>query len=618
MLRNSSIYLHASNLLNLSNKIKVIHDLLRRESLLSKAQRKETPSKIEYDILLVGGSPSNLALAHKLLDLVQASGKTFKMAILEKGKEFGNHVISGAVSDPHVIEKLFPKYKEEGFPTEGTCDQSWLSLLGNDKKWDIPRPFVPEGMKKEGYLVLSLSRVVLWMANRLKERLKEIPNAEIDFFPGFSAHEILFEGDKVIGVKVEERESLHPHDANIYAKITCFGDKGFLSRDLVDRFKLRENPQIWSVGVKEVWQLAEGKDYVGKVWHTLGFPLVDGTFGGGFVYGMKNNQLIVGLVISLDSPNPNINPQQRLQDYKKHPWIQEMIEGGTLVNYGAALLPEGGYYSLPQKFSVDGAIILGDALGVLDINTLAGIDKSMECGIQAAEVIHQNLDSKDFSDSKLSEYKEKVMSSHVGKNLYKGRYFRHAFQENERLLRDYLPSVLEGIDESNPISGFLKVGFSNPIRSASDALRMLGCISGMVDFGPVKYKLDHQHIVPEFQPKTRIKTSNYDPSTIYSREDAVFYAHTKYHEGNEHIDEFNADTCVKCIQKYDALEKEVPCVSDCTAEVHRIDFIDFKIRKHGMSLENCIQCRTCEIVCPEVNLRVNATSQGSGPNFMGL
>jgi electron-transferring-flavoprotein dehydrogenase len=587
--------------------------------LSNQSQRgaQATKTKMEYDVLLVGGSPSNLALAHRLVDLAKQSGKSFSMAILEKGKEFGSHIVSGAISNPHVIKRLFPDYETNGFPIEGVCKESSLSLLGNKKKWDIPGPVLPPGMKKEGYLILSLSKVVYWMSRSLKDKVKDSPEIEIDFFPGFSAHHVLYENNKVVGVQVVEQASEDALDENIYGKVTCFGDKGFISGDLIEKFKLRDNPQIWSVGVKEVWQLPEDKDYSGKVWHTLGFPLVDGSFGGGFIYGMKDNQLMIGMVISLDSQNPNINPQQKLQDLKKHPWVQSLIKDGKLLNYGAALLPEGGYYSLPSKFTVDGAIILGDALGVLDINSLAGIDKSMECGIQAAEVIHNNLDKKDFSDKNISAYKEKVMETHVGKALFNGRYFRNAFQENPRLLGDYLPTVLEGIDEGVPLAGFLSIGFSRPIQSISDAVKMGLKITGLKDYGSIKYKPDYQHIVPDFKPKNSIQTNGHVKSTIYSREDAVFYAHTKYHEGNKHIDEFNANTCVTCIGKYDSLGKETPCVSDCTAEVHRIDFSQ-GIRKHGMSLENCVQCRTCEIVCPEVNLKVRPTAQGSGPDFMGL
>lgn len=574
--------------------------------------------RIEYDVILVGGSPSNLALAHHLVDLAKASGVSFSMAILEKGKEFGSHILSGAVSKPHVIQKLFPNYQENGFPIEAVCSESKFSVLANKSKWDVPESLLPPGLKKEGYLVLTLSHVVYWMANNLKEKLKDIPNVVVDFFTGFSAHDIVYDGNKVVGVQVVEKPTGDANEDNIYGKVTCFGDKGFVSRNLIAKFNLRDNPQIWSVGVKEVWELAPDKDYAGKVWHTMGFPLMDGSFGGSFIYGMKDHKLTIGMVISLDSPNPNINPQQRLQDLKKHPWVQEMIKGGKLLKYGAALLPEGGYYSLPKKFSVDGALLLGDALGVLDIGQLSGVDKAMECGWQAAEVVHDALKANDFSEAKLAPYKDKVMNSFVGKQLYEGRYFRQAWQENPRLLNAYLPKVMEGIDGGSPWWGMISVGLSNnPVQAVGDALRLKKLMDGKCEAGSVKYTEDYKHIVPNFKPARHISTNGFVKDTIYSRPDAVFYAGTRYHEENRHIDEFNADVCVKCISTYDSLGKDTPCVSDCTAEVHRVD-IKSGIRHHGMSLENCVQCRTCEIVCPEVNLKVRPTEQGAGPDFIGL
>ncbi|OPZ81876.1 MAG: Electron transfer flavoprotein-ubiquinone oxidoreductase [bacterium ADurb.Bin425] len=400
----------------------------------------------------------------------------------------------------------------------------------------------------------------------------------------------------------------------VYGKVTCFGDKGFISREVIDHYKLRDNPQIWSVGVKEVWQVNE--DYAGKVWHTLGYPLLDGTFGGGFVYGMKDKRLTIGMVISLDSKDPNMNPQQKLQDYKKHPFIQEMIKGGKLLKYGAALLPEGGYYSLPKKFYVPGAILLGDALGVLDVKNLAGIDRSMECGYVAAKVLHDALVKGDTSEAALAPYQKELESGFVIKEAYKNRYFRWAFMSNPKLLGQYLPDIAKSVDKTNAWVGMLKVGFKNPFGAPVDGVTSLSLIEGTRDIGPIKYEADCKHIVPNFTAP-KYDEPPYDKATIYSRPDAVFFASTKYHEGNEHIDEFNSDTCVKCISKYEGLGKTTPCVADCTAEVHRIDIID-DLRKHGMSLENCIHCRTCEIVCPEVNLRVKPTSQGSGPDFLGL
>lgn len=593
-------------------------------------------NRIEYDVLLVGGSPSNFALAHHLVDLAKESGVSFSLAILEKGREFGQHVLSGAVSNPRVIKKLFPNYEEQGFPMEGVCKESNFSVLGYQGKWDVPAALLPDGLKKDGYFILTLSHVVYWMYNHLKEKAKDVPNVTIDFYPGFSAHEVLFDqSDRVTGVKVAEHTGTAPSDEVVFSKLTVFGDKGFISRDLIDRLKLRDNTQIWSVGVKEVWQLAEGKDVSGKVWHTMGFPLVDGSFGGSFIYGMKDGKLTLGMVISLDSPNPNINPQQQMQELKKHPWVQELIAGGKMLKYGAALLPEGGYYSLPKKFAVDGAMLVGDALGVLDIAGLSGIDKSMESGYQAAEVIHEQLKTgADFTAQTLGSYQDRVMGSFVGKELKQGRYFRQAWQENPRLLKSYLPIVMQGIDNGSPIGGLISVGLkNNPLTAMKDALRLKSLMDGNTDIGPVKYKTDREHIVPDYQPPQTTavnrlghameapggngKGPKFDKDTLFSRADAVFFANTRYPEHVEHIDEFNADVCVKCISTYEGLGKTTPCVSDCTAEVHRIDDAH-GLRRHGMSLENCVQCRTCEIVCPEVNLRVKPTAEGAGPDFMGL
>jgi electron-transferring-flavoprotein dehydrogenase len=574
--------------------------------------------RVEYDVLLIGGSPSNLILAHHLVDLAVESGAAFTMGILEKGKEFGAHIVSGAVSNPRVLKKVFPDLEASDFPVEAVCTESFFSVLGQENVWHVPKPMMPLGLRKEGYFVLTLSHVVRWLAETLEVKIAAAENIHADFFPGFAAHHIVYENDRVVGVQVVEQATGSPDEDNIYGRVVCFGDKGFLSRDLIAKAKLRDNPQKWSVGVKEVWELTPDRDFAGKVWHTMGYPLLDGTFGGGFVYGMKDHKLTIGLIMSLDSPNPNINPQQRLQDLKKHPWLQDMIRGGKLLKYGAALLPEGGYYSLPRKFQVDGALLLGDALGVLDVSCLSGVDKAMETGYLAAEVLHEILKSGgDFTEAAMASYQSRVMDGFVGQELKAGRYFREAWAENPRLLGTYLPEVLAGIDKSNPYIGLMTVGLkNNPFQALGDAFRLKGLIEGTSDIGPLRYKPDYQHIIPNFKA-IALHPPKYDDATVYSRPDAVFYADPKYHEGNMHIDEFNADVCVKCISTYEALGKTTPCVSDCTAEVHRIDDSG-GLHKHGMSLENCVQCRTCEIVCPEVNLKVRPAENGSGPDFMGL
>jgi len=571
---------------------------------------------LHYDLLLVGGSTSNLVLAHHLLDLAKASGTKISIAIAEKAPQFGGHIVSGAVTKPHVLSKLFPDLdvqNVEEFPIEAVVTKSHMSVLGASAKWDIPDYFVPQGFKKEGSIILTLSHVVRWLAEKLEAKARDIPHVTLDIFLGFAAHEILYEGDRVIGCRLSNTGVL-TEDA-IFADYTCFGDKGFISKDLVAKFNLRDTPQLWSVGVKEVWQIEA--DYAGQVWHTLGYPVLDGTFSGGFIYGLKENRLAVGLILGLDSRNPNLNPQQRLQEYKAHPWVQSLLKGGTLLKYGAAVIPEGGYYSLPKQFNVNGALLLGDALGVLDVGSLSGVDKAMETGYIAAELLHTAFATQDFTV--LDQYKERVMQSFVGSALYTSRYFREAFLENSRLLEEYLPTVCSYVDKGHPWFGSLRLGLENPIQRSRDLFRAYSLVTGKTnETKPVSYSECHEAIQADFRPKHgQPVRSAQVASTFYSRPDAVFYASPRYVEYNQHIVEFSSDTCTACIDRYEQLGRPTPCISDCTAEVHHFNLKD-GLKTHGMSLENCIQCRTCEIVCPEMNLRVNPSYEGSGPDFYGL
>ncbi len=568
---------------------------------------------IRYNLLLVGGGAANLILAHRLLDLAATSGLELSMAILEKAPQFGGHSISGAISNPQVIRKLFPDFETNGFPLEGEVTQSHLSVLGAEQKWDLPEAVIPRGFKKEGYVILTLSHVIRWLADRLQEKAQAIPNVTLDLFPGFAAHEILYAEDQVIGCRVSDSGVLL--EDVIFADYTCFGDKGFLSKDLVERFHLRPNPQLWSVGVKEVWQVSA--DHQGEVWHTLGYPVLDGTFSGGFVYGLSQSRLCLGLILGLDSRNPNLNPQQRLQEFKAHPWIQSLLAGGRLLKYGAAVIPEGGYYSLPTRFNVGGAALLGDALGVLDVGSLSGVDKAMETGYICADLLHQSFLHADFSP--MEAYREQVMESFVGQALYDSRYFREAFLENSRLLEEHLPSVCAQVDQGHPWLGSLTYGLSKPLQRSVDMIRALSLMTGKTPATHVPdYIPCHVGIEPDFSPQYAPQVSHlHRLPTSYSRADAVFYANPRYHEENQHIEEFSAETCRRCIAKYDQLQRPTPCVSDCTADVHHVAERQ-GMRLHGMSLENCIQCRTCEVVCPQMNLRVNPSYEGSGPDFFGL
>lgn len=565
--------------------------------------------KIEYDVLLVGASPSNLSLALRLVELADAP---LRVAILEKGKSVGAHLLSGAVSNPRVIKKLFPDWDKGGFPLMGICKHSYLSVVGA-KRWEnVPSLLTPPYFKKEGYAILSIADVAVYMADQLKERAKAKEGVALDIYPGFPARSIIFEGDRVVGVKVDDTGD--PSADNCYAKVTVFGDKGFVSRDLISKFNLRKNGQTYAVGVKEIWETA--KSYEGEVWHTTGYPIPPGQLGGGFVYGLKNNHLIIGMVMALDFPDPNIRPPQVLQDFKKHPQMQEMLKGGKLVKYGASILPEGGYYSLPERFAVDGAMLVGDALGVLDVKRFSGVDKAMESGYVAAETIWGALKKGDTSAGALASFQKNLMDGWVGKELYDARYFRRAFHDYPDLLGSFMPAMTSGVDGGSGVIGSaIKAGLYNPIGS----LKLLGArslIESPTGDEPVTYAEDKSYIRPGHKAEKTVSTG-FREGTAYSTADVVFYAHTHYEDDSHHIDEFNADTCLKCIKEYDAVGQDTPCVGDCTAEVHQTLTKDGR-RYHAMALENCVQCTTCEIVCPYVNLRVNAAPYGYGPDFSGM
>ncbi len=563
-------------------------------------------TKLEYDIVLVGGSPSNLTMAHRLVDLAQQKGSKLSIAIIEKAENFGGHIVSGAVVTKSIFDKAFPKHFEDGMPIEAICDKSYFSIMSPTKKWDVPNAITRVAAAdfcKEGYYILTLSLVVQWMATTLIEKAKSVPNVVLDVFPGFPAVEALYNsaGDTVIGVRVARTGD--DIDDNVYAKLVCFGDKGFVSKDIIKKFNLETNPQIWSVGVKETWKLPENLEHIeqllgaksingkspleGKVWHTLGYPTLDGTLGGGFIYGLSHRRVTIGLVISLDSKNPNIHPQKQLQEYKKHPFLQELIKGGELLHYGAAVLPEGGYEALPKAFQVNGAMILGDALGLLDMKSLAGVDKAIESGYIAAGVALDAINAGDTSAEKLSKYQTKLLESPFMDKLKANRYFREAFSKSPELLEKYIPMLVKGIEGcapeikrshgmgSNPAAmigaglGAISIGFNNPIKAITAALRTNKLLNDSKDLKlKVSYKAGYTHIDPDFQlvsANQAPESLQYAKNSIYSREDAVFYAQTKYNYHPEHIDEFSADTCLRCIKTYEARGLDVPCVSDCTA-----------------------------------------------------
>src|SRR5436190_3324752 len=393
---------------------------------------------LEVDVCIVGAGPAGLAAAYKLAELIRAHNESgaeqklegISIAVLEKGKEIGSHGISSAVMDPRGISELMPDWIERGCPVESpvTSDAFWFMT----EKYKLAAPVMPPPLRNNGNYVVSLGELVRWLAPIVGEM-------GVALFPEFAATRVLTDNGRVIGVRTGDKgiDKLGQPKANfepggdIKAKMTILaeGPRGTLSKQLAGLFNLYEgkNPQVYSLGVKELWQLPDDRYPAGTVIHTMGYPLDMDTFGGAFIYGMKDRIVDIGLVVGLDYRNPTLDPHDELQRLKLHPDIKKILQGGTMISAGAKAIPEGGYYSMPRLFG-DGFMILGDSGGFLNGARLKGIHLAFKSGILAAETAFHALLSGDSSSAQLQEYDALFEASWAREELWSQRNFHQPFE----------------------------------------------------------------------------------------------------------------------------------------------------------------------------------------------
>src|SRR5216684_1057911 len=381
---------------------------------------------LEVDVLVVGGGPAGLAASYHLRKL----NKDLSIALLEKGKEIGAHIISGAVMDPRGINELMPDWKEKGAPIEKLVEEDHVLFLTSRRKFALP--IVPGPLQNHGNYIISLNKFTRWFGAQVEQ-------SGVDIFAGFAGADLLIEGDTVVGVRTGDkgidkagkpRGNFEP-GIDIRAKITILaeGSRGSLTKQLIRKFNLDKdrNPQVFTVGVKEVWDVPKEKKTGGRVIHTMGWPLRNEEFGGGFIYNMADGRVSIGFVIGLDYPDPLLDPHERFQQFKTHPHIKSILEGGSLYSYGAKTIPEGGYWALPQYY-FNGGIIIGDAAGFLNAMRLKGIHLAFKTGMLAAQAAFEALEANDVSAKKLKRFEELVESSWVKQELWKVRNFHQAFE----------------------------------------------------------------------------------------------------------------------------------------------------------------------------------------------
>ena len=396
---------------------------------------REAPGEesVSMDVVFVGGGPAGLAGAIELSRLVHRDNEAgggigdIEIAVLEKATGLGEHCLSGAVVNPGPFRMLFPDLDEQEFPFRSRVERERVYVLTATRALPIP---VPPTMRNHGNRIASVCEIVRWLGERAEA-------LGVNVFTGFPAASLLLREEKVIGVRTAAgglgRDGqpgpnyTPPTDVTARVVALAEGTRGTLAQAFLHWQGIRApNPQIYALGVKEIW---ETKTPLDAVIHTLGWPLPMDTFGGSFVYPLEPNVLAVGLVVGLDSPHVGTDVHYLLQRLKQHPLLRRYLENGDMVEWGAKTIPEGGYYSLPQRRSGDNTVILGDSAGFVEVASLKGIHYAMQSGIFAARAIFEALKKGDTSAASLAAYDRLVDESFIRDDLHRRRNMRLAFKD---------------------------------------------------------------------------------------------------------------------------------------------------------------------------------------------
>ena len=514
---------------------------------------------LDLDVLFVGAGPASLAGAIHLKRLLSKSGTEASVAVLEKASEIGAHSLSGAIVDPRALRELFPDFPDTDLPFEAEVSEEHLYYLTENKK--IPFPFVPPSMSHHHCFVTSLGKLTRWLGNKCE-------NEGVDIFCGFAGTKLLYEGEQVVGVRTgdrgidkngEKKPQFEP-GADIRAKVVILGEgtRGSLTKTLIDRHELMQgcNPQVWAVGVKELWQMPSGTVPPGYVAHTMGFPLGQAIFVGAFLYGMQNDIWDLGLVVGLDYQNPGVDSHHELQRLKNHPWIRSLLSAGKMIAYGAKSLPEGGWYSIP-KLSVGGAMLIGDSAGFMNGQRLKGIHLAMKSGMLAAETTAEALATGKFSESDLADYDSRIASSWIRDELWKVRNFHQGF---DRGLFGGLANAGIGL-----FTGGRGWGIKNRLSSEAGHKKMQKGVK-----------------------KNRYQDLQFDGTYLFDKVTDVYYSATAHEEDQvPHLKIRDQDVCVsKCTEEYGN-----PCEKFCPANVYEM-LPDGDGQRLQINFSNCVHCKT--------------------------